>query len=153
MLESWQYIANPDFPSYAHWEPITATSNELRNAEDEPATLTIVGQTVMEKLAVDPLGNFQSQEEKQLRYQDSDTRHYNSRDPPNCLNAKLVIVIRRPTAPGWKVDYDAATSRLDDLQEKIAKGSAPRQYLLDKDHNPPFVRLSFPLWEKKVRFA
>jgi len=128
-------------------------SNELRNADNEPATLTIVGQTVMEKLPVNPLGNFQSQEEQQLWYQDSDTRNYNSCDPQNCLNAKLVIVIQHPTAPGWKVDYDAATSRLDDLQEKIAKGSAPRQYLLDKDHNPPFIQLSFPLWEKKVRFA
>ena len=151
LLKSWQYLASPDSSSYAHWESITATSNELKDTEGDSATLIIVGQIIMEKLAVDPLRNFQSQEEKQLRYQDSDTKSYQGRDSSNCLNAKLVVIIRRPTAPGWRANYNAATSRLDHLQEDVAKGSAPCQYLLDKEHKPPFVRLSFPLWEKKVK--
>jgi hypothetical protein len=148
LLESWQYIAGPEFQSYAHWESITPTSNELTDAEGQPATIIIVGQVVTDKLAVYPLGNFQIQEEKQQRYQDPDTNKDSS-----CLNSKMVIVIRRPTAPLWRPDYDNAVSRLNTLQEKVAKGSAPRQHLLLKDHEPPFVRVTFPLWEKKVSLA
>jgi hypothetical protein len=149
LYSSWQYIANPEFTTYAHWESINATSNELRDPDCNPATIVIVGQVVTDKLAVDPLGNFQSQEERQQRYQDSDTRN------KTCINAKQVIVLRRPKASLWKPDYDAATARLHDLQEKVAKPNAPRQHLLDKDQDPPFVRVSFPLWDKKVdpRFA
>jgi hypothetical protein len=127
---------------------MTPTSNELRDADGQPATVIIVGQVVTDKLAVSPLGNFQSQEEKQQRYNDSEPRKDSS-----CLNSKLVIVIRRPTVPVWRADYDTAVARLDGLQENVAVGSAPRQYLLDKDHKPPQVRLTFPLWEKKVCIA
>ena len=41
-------------------------------------------------------------------------------------------------------------AKLDGLQEKAAKQNAPRQHFLDKDHKPPFIRVSFPLWDKKV---
>jgi hypothetical protein len=148
LLESWQYIANPEFSSYAHWDPINATSNELRDPDGNPASIVIVGQVVTDKLAVDPLGNFQSQGERQQRYQDSSNY---TRDSISCVNSKLVIVLRRPTASLWRADYDTATARLDALQEKVAKPSAPRQHLLDKDQDPPFLRISFPLWDKKVK--
>jgi hypothetical protein len=147
LIESWQYIACNDFSSYAHWSPINATSNELRDPDDNPATIVIVGQVVTDKLTVDPLGNYQSQTDKQQRYQNSDSK--NTRDY-SCVNAKQVIVMRRPTPSLWKSDYDTATGKLDALQEKVAKTKAPRQHLLDKDQDPPFVRVSFPLWEKKV---
>jgi hypothetical protein len=143
--KSWQYLASPDFGTYAHWEPITASSNELREAGSEPATIIIVGQVFSDKLIVCPLGNFQLQEEKQQRYQDS--------EPKNCLTSKLVIVLCVPTSSTWKSDYITATKHLEAMQEQIAKGSSPRQHLLDKDHDPFFVQLSFPLWEKKVHSA
>ena len=144
LLDSWQYIANPDFMTYAHWESINATSNKLRDSNGNPATIVIVGQIVTDKLAVDLLGNFQSQEERQQRYQDSEARN------KTCLNAKQVLVLRCPKASLWRPDYEIATERLSDLQEKVAKTNAPRQHLLDKDQDPPFVRVSFPLWDKKV---
>jgi len=52
--------------------------------------------------------------------------------------------------PTWGADYRTAVNRFDDLQEAVAKGSAARQWFLDKNHNPAHIRLSFPLWEKKV---
>jgi hypothetical protein len=107
--------------------------------------MIIVGQIVMDKLADQPLGNFQSQEEKQQCYTD-----YEGKKDANCLTSKLVIVLHQPTSQLWKTDYDTAVSCLDALQEDVAKNSAPRQYLLDKDHKPPYVRLTFPLWEKEV---
>ena len=71
----------------------------------------------------------------------------------SCVNAKQVIVIRRPTTHIWRTDFEAATDTLHALQEKIANTNAPQQHLLDKDQNPPFVRMSFPLWEKKVCYS
>jgi hypothetical protein len=143
LLDSWQYLGSHEFTTYAHWEAINPMSNELRDPDGNPATIVIVGQVVTEKLAVDPLGNFQSQEERQQRYQDSDSRN------KTCLNAKQVMVLCCPKASIWHSDYETSTMHLNDLQEKVAKPNAPRQHLLDKEQEPPFVRLSFPLWEKK----
>ena len=120
-----------------------------------PATVIIVGRAITDKLAVDPLGNFQAQDDKQQRYnQDADTTTYQaslSNDVAKCLNAKLVINLKRPVAPAWATDYRTAVSRFDDLQESVAKGPAPRQWFIDKTHDPAHIRVSFPLWEKKVR--
>ena len=67
------------------------------------------------------------------------------------MNAKLIIVLRRPVPTLWKTDYDTAINRLKTLEKEVAQGAAPIQYLLDRTHDPPFIRFSFPLWEKKVR--
>lgn len=150
-MGSWQYIASEDFSSYAHWEPFNPTSNELRDPENNlnPATVVIVGQVVTDKLMADPLGNYQFQGERQSRYQDSSKNFQDM----SCVNAKQVIVIRRPTTHIWRTDFETATDTLHALQEKVANSNAPRQHLLDKDQNPPFVRMSFPLWEKKVYYS
>jgi hypothetical protein len=108
--------------------------------------VVIIGQVVTDKLAVDPLGNYQSQGKRQLRYQDSDSR---TAHDMSCVNVKQVIVMCCPTASLWKADYDCATSKLDVLQEKVAESNAPHQHLLDKDQYPPFVRVSFPLWTRR----
>jgi hypothetical protein len=141
LLESWQYVAHPDFGAYAHWESINSTSNELRTTEDKPATIVVVGQVLTDKVAVEPLGNFQTRQQRS--YQDSDSNM-------KCAKAKLVLVLKRPAAPGWRADFDTATGRFQALEKAVAKNNAQRLWFLDEDQTPPTIRVSFPLWEQKV---
>jgi len=133
---------------------MTTTSHELRDANDMPATIIVVGRAITDKLAVNSLGNFQSQDDKQQRHnQDAETGfHQTSQisDVTKCLNAKLIIHLKRPVAPAWATDYKTAVDRFDELQESATKGSGPRQWFIDKTHSPAHIRLSFSLWEKKV---
>jgi hypothetical protein len=67
-----------------------------------------------------------------------------------CSKAKLVLVLKRPAAPGWRADFDTATKRFQALEKAVAKNNGQRLWFLDEDQTPPTIRVSFPLWEQKV---
>jgi hypothetical protein len=154
LLQSWQYAAHSDFTLYAHWESISATSNELRDKDGHPASLVVVGQVVLDKSSVGPLGNFETQEERQQRtYQDSEQSRYSQRDPKKCANAKLVIVLRRPTNRLWSADFDTAILRFNNFEKAVAKPNGQRLWFVNNEQSPPTIRFTFPLWDKKVCYA
>jgi hypothetical protein len=87
-------VAHTDFTSYAHWNSISTTSHELHDKDGNLASIIIVGQVVLQKSSVGPLGNFETQEEKQQRsYQDAEQSRFQQHDNKKCVNAKLVLVL------------------------------------------------------------
>jgi hypothetical protein len=141
LLQSSQYVAHPNFDSYARWESMNTTSNELRTVDGNPAMIVIVGQVFAEKLSVQPLGNFQTRQQR--NYQDVDSGM-------KCSNTKLVVVLKHPVSPAWHADFITAIKHFDKLEKAVAKNKGQRQWFIDAKQEPPTLQFSFPLWEEKV---
>jgi hypothetical protein len=116
--------------------------------DDQPATLVIIGQVVTEKLAVEPLGNFQARQQRE-----NDVSSFRQGSDLKCSNAKLVVMLKRPAAAVWRADFETAIKRLSNLQDAVAKNKAERLWLIDNTQKPALLRFSFSLWEAKVTIS
>jgi len=141
------YCAHKNLTRTTRWDSLGRDRADiLVHSNGKPASLTIVGTIVNDKLIAGPLGNFQ--------YQDKKFSNYDSK--MDCSRSKIVVVINTPSSsdyPIWAQDYEAVTKNLKDIQETAAKSkpNAPRQHFLDLKTGPvPSVRFTHALWEKKV---
>jgi hypothetical protein len=143
LLKSKQYLAHQESATYATWENNPGRDNaHILTSNGEPAILVIVGQVAADRISVGPLGNYQTQEEK----------NFDASFRVECKDAKLTFSLRRPNSyPDWTQDYDTATTTIDNLQEAVSQGAAPRLWFLEKYQGNNTLRFSRNLWEKKVK--
>ena len=142
LLKCKQYLAHTESATYAAWETLPGRENAHVLAKDgEPAIFVLVGQVIADRISVGPLGNYQTQEEK----------NFDSSFRIDCKDAKLTFSLRRPTSyTAWTQDYDAAINTIENLQETVAQGAAPRMWFLEKKEGHTSLRFARNLWEKKV---
>jgi hypothetical protein len=142
LLKSKQYLAHEGSVGYASWEKFPGRDNAHTLMKDgEAAILVVVGQILTDRLAMGPLGTFQIQEEKQF---DSGFRI-------ECKDTKISFFLGRPTShENWAQDFDMAIKNVTAIQEKVAVGTAPRLWFLDKNQQSATLKFGRNLWEKKV---